>query len=62
MARNKCLVFGCTNHEGEGGFVGELCSPCYNMLKTGVVGPTNSFIGDLRDRLERCIHDKETQS
>ncbi len=30
--RKKCLVRGCTNHTDEGGFVGELCVPCYHLV------------------------------
>lgn len=43
----KCVVFGCRNHRGEGQFVGELCAPCYGHITTGKVGPTASFLGDL---------------
>jgi len=28
----KCIVNGCENHQGEGHFVGALCSPCYMAL------------------------------
>lgn len=44
----KCIVHGCDNRETEGGFVGELCSPCHKMLTTGVLTPTNSFLGHLK--------------
>jgi hypothetical protein len=33
----KCLVKGCQNHQGEGGFVGDLCSPCHRMITQGLV-------------------------
>ena len=35
MSNKKCIALGCKNHENEGGFVGDLCSPCYNMITTG---------------------------
>jgi len=33
----KCMVYGCSNHKGEGLFVGDMCSPCFNMISQGVV-------------------------
>lgn len=47
----KCIVKGCVNHKGEGGFSGPLCSPCYTMITTGVVEYGHTFIHDLRDEL-----------
>jgi len=44
MKGHKCIVHGCTNHENEGGFNGDICSPCYKMITTGDIGPTNSFL------------------
>lgn len=53
MKGHKCIVYGCKNHEGEGGFVGDLCSPCYTMLSTGVVhSNTDSFLAELNDYRE----------
>ena len=43
----KCIVFGCTNYQGEGQFVGELCRPCDEMVRTGKIGPSNNFIRTL---------------
>jgi hypothetical protein len=31
----KCIIHGCDNHTDHGVFVGYLCSPCYQYLKTG---------------------------
>ena len=45
----KCLVHGCLNHDNEGHFEGELCSPCHYMLTTGKIGPTHAFFGKLKD-------------
>ena len=43
----KCIVFGCTNYQGEGQFVGALCRPCDAMVRTGKIGPSNNFIRTL---------------
>lgn len=40
----KCIVFGCTNHTEQGSFTNDLCNPCYQMLVTGKIGPTDSFL------------------
>ena len=58
----KCLVHGCTNEDSHGGFVGELCAPCHDMLTTGQVGPGETFIHDLDKRpklpkMPRTRHD-----
>ena len=48
MKVRKCIVYGCKNHESEGGFFGDLCTPCYTMLSTGVVHhKTDSFLAEL---------------
>jgi hypothetical protein len=33
--RKKCIVMGCENHDDEGEFVGDLCSPCYKFVTSG---------------------------
>lgn len=48
----KCIVKGCTNRGTEGSFVGNLCQPCYTYLQSGVVGPTDSFLGRLNVHIE----------
>lgn len=45
--RDKCIVLGCSNRRGEGGFIGDLCSPCYFILTTGKVNPTNGILKKL---------------
>ena len=30
-----CIVKGCSNHRGEGLFIGALCSPCHTFITTG---------------------------
>lgn len=47
----KCLVKGCVNHDHEGAFIGLLCSPCYIMITTGMIGYGHTFIHDMRDEL-----------
>jgi len=44
----KCVVFGCTNTTYDGKFVGDMCSPCYHMITTGEVGPTDSFLNRIK--------------
>jgi hypothetical protein len=45
----KCLVSGCENYSNQGIFIGELCSPYHEMLKTGEVHSKNiTFIGYLK--------------
>jgi hypothetical protein len=53
-AGDKCIVYGCTNRKGQGVFVGDICGPCRRHLISGEVGPTASFLGEMRARLEDC--------
>jgi len=32
----KCIVKDCENHEHEGKFIGDLCSPCHEFITTGI--------------------------
>ena len=48
---NECIVSGCTNKKHEGVFVGEICKPCYTHITTGIVGPSTSFIGDMKNKI-----------
>jgi hypothetical protein len=50
----KCIVHGCVNRQGEGTFIGELCLPCHEMLVTGKIGPTTSFLGDMAKELSNA--------
>ena len=45
----KCIVHGCTNRKGRGSFDGGICSPCYDMLTTGKLVPSDGFLGRLRE-------------
>lgn len=47
----KCIVYGCSNHDNEGSFIGDLCGPCYNYLSKGKIGPTDSFLGIIRNKI-----------
>ena len=40
---DKCIVKGCSNHEGEGKFVSGLCAPCYTMLAQGKKTPSEAW-------------------
>ena len=49
----KCLIKGCENHSDAGMFMGDLCMPCYEMLVTGHIHPSNcTFIGELNKEKE----------
>jgi len=52
MKGRKCIVYGCKNHETEGGFVGDLCTPCHTMITTGELMPSNSFLGELKQCMD----------
>ena len=39
----KCIVKGCSNHQGEGKFVDTLCSPCHTMLTQGKKMPSEAW-------------------
>lgn len=52
---NKCIVHGCTNGKHQGVFIGDMCSPCYNIITTGQVKPTSSFIGEMKDFKQNAI-------
>ena len=47
---DKCIVKGCPNHKGEGGFVGDMCGPCHTMLTTGAIGSGETFVHKLQGR------------
>ena len=42
MTNKKCIALGCENHENEGRFIGDLCSPCYGMITTGEHTPSTA--------------------
>lgn len=44
LLADKCIVHGCMNRKGEGRFEGDICSPCFRAITTGIVGPSTSFI------------------
>ena len=46
----KCIVKGCTNYQGQGYFVGDLCAPCHRMLTTGNAAHNNTFVGELHQK------------
>jgi hypothetical protein len=58
--RAKCLVHKCENFTDQGRFVGDLCAPCHQILTTGYVGPTSSFLGEMNKRLVELENEVET--
>ena len=54
----KCIVKGCSNRKDTGHFKGDLCVACYNYLVTGIIGPTDSFLGKLRPAVDDQLQDK----
>lgn len=57
----KCIVKGCTNHQKEGKFIGSLCAPCYHMITSGEIIPSEAWfareIYDLRADLKLAKND-----
>ena len=49
----KCIVKGCNNHSHQGGFIDKMCFPCHKMITTGEIGPTDSFLGDMKNEVNR---------
>lgn len=49
---DKCIVYGCENYKHEGYFIGDLCSPCHNMITSGKPNYGATFIHDLRDQVK----------
>lgn len=45
----KCLVYGCKNHSNQGRFLGNICFPCYEMLRTGQLSRGQTFIHRLAE-------------
>lgn len=49
----QCLVKGCTNHIDRGKFVGDICWPCYDMLRSGRASSAGTtFVHSMHDRLQ----------
>jgi hypothetical protein len=61
----ECIIKGCLNEKGQGKFVGDICSPCFDHITTGKVGPTTSFLKNIGrfsgfmvwDKIEKCLID-----
>lgn len=49
---DKCIVQGCLNHKHQGEFLGDLCTPCYDMITSGEIKYGGTFLHGLRDRTE----------
>jgi hypothetical protein len=48
----KCIVHGCTNHEDQGSFEGDMCSPCYRIITTGKINPSDNWFVQKIQKLE----------
>lgn len=54
----KCIVKGCNNCSHEGRFIGDLCAPCYTMLTTGKLNPSNAwFVRAIEGAKEAVLKD-----
>lgn len=54
----KCIVYGCENHDHQGEFINEMCLPCYNIITTGELKPTSSFLKRLNDGIYGFYEDE----
>jgi len=51
--KTKCIVHGCAaTCATDGDWV---CSPCFVTLNTGIIGPGETFIHDLRNDLAAAV-------
>jgi len=49
----ECIVAGCKNRKSQGKFVGDICSPCYEMITTGNVNiNSTNFISSLNSKFK----------
>ena len=48
----KCIVFGCVNHNHQGTFVGNLCSPCHSMIVSGEPKFGQTFVHEMQARIK----------
>lgn len=44
-----CIVKGCINTRDQGKFIGDLCAPCHEMLTTGEIKHTRSFLAQFKE-------------
>lgn len=56
MNDKKCIVFGCSNKQNQGKFVGDICAPCYEYITTGKVGCTDSFLRKFNEYIEAPVN------
>ena len=49
---DKCIILGCTNHKLQGRFIGNLCGPCHDMLVSGEPKFGQTFVHEMRERVE----------
>lgn len=53
MEHIKCIMKGCTNHQDQGEFRGDLCLPCYNNVTTGKIGKGSTVLHDMQKRNDK---------
>jgi hypothetical protein len=58
---NRCIVYGCTNHKNQGSFEGDICTPCYRMITSGKINPSDNWFVQKIQKLEKGleIYDRE---
>ena len=57
---DKCIVYGCSNRKNQGSFTGNMCTPCHEFITAGIIGPTDSFLGEMeknRQELRQLLKD-----
>ncbi len=47
----QCIVKGCQNFKHQIPFKGDICAVCYEMITTGNVAPSKSFIREMSNEL-----------
>jgi hypothetical protein len=54
----KCIVFGCSNRKHQGTFIGNLCSPCHDMLVSGEPKFGQTFVHEMQALVEELSYIK----
>ena len=48
----KCIVYCCSNTSDNGSFNGDMCMPCFEIITTGHIKNTDSFLGECVESAE----------
>ncbi len=57
-AGRKCIVHDCENWSDQGNFVGSLCDPCYELIRTGKLNHGKTFLHralQIQDLISRIL-------